>query len=47
MQPTVHNIANFYGLHFNTVQKWKKTRPIIYKALLDYYMKSGVTNYGN
>lgn len=45
MRATVANLAKFYDLHSNTVQKWKATRPVLYKAMVDYFMKSGDTKY--
>ena len=38
MTPTNLQLATHYKLNKDTVQKWKKTRPEVYKALVNQYM---------
>lgn len=30
-------LAEFYNLSYQTVSKWAKTRPLIFKAMRSYY----------
>lgn len=44
MKPTVKNLSDYFGIHFNTVQKWKKERPKIYQALKENFVKMNKIN---
>ena len=37
MTPTNLQLATYYNLNKDTVQKWKTTRPEVYKALVNEY----------
>jgi hypothetical protein len=45
MKPTAPNLAKFYDVHFNTIHNWKKKKPVLYKAMVDYFMKNTEGNY--
>lgn len=47
MKPTDTNLGKFYGLTRQTVATYREKKQNLYKAMVDYYMNSGVTNYGN
>lgn len=37
---TYKELAEFYGLSYQTVSKWAKTRPKIFKAMKSFYEAS-------
>ena len=44
MKPTLKNMGEFYGIHFMTVQNWKKTRPLLYEVILKHFIEVHTKN---
>ena len=42
MNPTNLQLATHYKLNKDTVQKWKKTRPEVYEALVNEYCRTNI-----
>lgn len=37
--PNYKNLAEFYGLTRQTVSKWEKSKPQLYKAMVRYFLE--------
>lgn len=38
MKPTNTNIAKYYGLTRQTIASYKKAKPLLYKAMKEYFI---------
>ena len=43
MTPTLKQLSQYYNLNKDTVQKWKKTRPKVYEALVLGFLFENMT----
>jgi hypothetical protein len=39
MKPTDENLSKTFGKSRNTIATWRRDNPILYKAILSYYLK--------